>query len=331
MAQTQLYAKKAQITIAEEVTVDTYVAPDGAGTGMFLAEEVTVAWDSSNYEPNQAHGDFLQMDEVPGPCSGTMSFRVPIKGSGTAGTAPEYAEALKACGYEETVVPATSVTYTPLSTFDGAGGNPGQSYSVSLLLNGIRYAIKGSFGNAVISGNVTGGEPGFLDFAFQGAYVAVADDALESPTYQTTTAPSFLGATFAMNFGGAHTPKGINNFSLDTGNQITIGRDINESSGIYGARITGRRSFGSFDPEMQLVATEDYHGTWRAGTSGTITTGAIGSTAGNIWTLSVARAVLRPISNSNREGIHALEIPFGVSSIATDVEGTNADVSLVYT
>jgi hypothetical protein len=232
---------------------------------------------------------------------------------------------------EETVNAAVSVVYTPLSVFNGTGGNPGQSYSVSVLENGVRYAIHGAFGNFTLTAGVGGGEPGFLTFTFTGGYVAVADDALEAPTYQTTTAPAFQGATFATNIGGAYTPKGINTLEFDLGNTVTLGRDVNDAAGIYGARITGRRSFGSFDPEMVLVATEDFFGNQRAGTAGTIATGVIGSTAGNKWQLSIARAVLRPIELQDREAIRALTVPFAVSSLPTAVEGTNADVSLTFT
>ena len=39
------------------------------------------------------------------------TFSVEFAGSGTAGTAPRYGSALKACGFSETVASGTSVTY----------------------------------------------------------------------------------------------------------------------------------------------------------------------------------------------------------------------------
>jgi hypothetical protein len=158
----------------------------------------------------------------------------------------------------------------------------------------------------------------------------MVDDGLETITYIATTAPSFRGATFATNIGGAYSPVGVENFVLDVGNRIAIRRDINDANGVVGARITGRRSFGSYDPEMVLVATEDFYANQRAGTAGTIGTGDIGGTAGNIYSLSVARAVLRPISMNENDGIRKLEVPFSVSSLPTAVEDTNADISLLF-
>ncbi|MCK7495178.1 MAG: hypothetical protein MZW92_31855 [Comamonadaceae bacterium] len=42
-----------------------------------------------------------------------LTFDVEIKGSGAAGTAPELGVLLKGCGFGETVVAVTSVTYAP--------------------------------------------------------------------------------------------------------------------------------------------------------------------------------------------------------------------------
>lgn len=329
MAQTQIYAGKTQVHLVEESSQDTYLAPAGSGTGMVLASNVSVTFDSSNYEPNYVREDYLAMDEIPGPVSGSISFSVPIRGGGAIDTPPEFGEMLKACGFEETTNASTSVTYTPLSVFNGTGGNPGPSYSVSILMNGVRHAIAGAFGNVVFNCNVD--DVGMMDFTFQGQYQAFADDGLEAPTYDTTTAPAFRGASFATNFGGSYTPKGVTSFSLDMGNRVVLGKDANESTGFYGARIVGRKSTGSFDAELTLAATNNFIASQRAGTTGTITTGTVGSTEGNRWSLAVARAVLRPIEVSDRDGIAIQNIPFAVSSAYTAVEGTNFDITLTMT
>ena len=327
MAQTQLYMKRAQVFCVEESGQDTYLE-QVAGDAV-LAEQVTVTIDSTNYEPTTVRGDFLSTDETPGMASVAFNFRVPLHGSGTAGTAPEFDSLLKASGFKVVNVPVTSDTYTPLSTFDGAGGNPGPSYSCTLLEDGVSYKAKGGFATVVFEGAV--GDPMFMNFTFTGAYQAVTDDALETASYNSVAAPPFKGATFATNFGGAYTPKGINNFNLDLGNTVALMHDINDASGNYGARITGRKSIGSFDPEMVLVATEDFFGQWVAGTTGTIATGVVGSTAGNKWSLAVARAVKRAPEMGDRDGVRILSVPYAVSSAGSDVEGTNADITLAFT
>ncbi len=330
MAQTQLYAKKSQLHIVAETTTDTFLAPAGAGANMVLVEGISYQRNSEQRSTNYHRPDFLSADEIPGATSATLTFSWPLRGSGVAGTAPQIGNALKACGMKETTVGGTSVTYAPISTFDGSGGNPASSYSLSWLMNGKRYAMKGAFGSFKLMGEVSGFAR--LDFSFQGAYVAAADDALESPTYQTALAQRFTGASFSTNFGGVYVPKGVRTFEMDLGNAIVIGQDINESSGIYGSRIVARRSFGMFDCEDVLAATKDWDAIREAGTAGTLTTGTIGSTAGNRWRCNVNRATLRPVEqDAPIDNVARLRLSYAVSSAGTDVEGTNNDVELIFT
>lgn len=328
MAQTQLYTRKAQIHIVEESSQDTYVAPANDGTNIILGKvsDSPMTLNSSNFIPEYTREDYLSMDEVPGSVYASLNFQLPLKYSGTAGTAPEADEFFKACAMDVTNVGSTSDTYSPLSTFDGAGGNPGPSYSCTILENGIRWAIKGAFGTFSLS--ATPGEPVMLDCVMTGAFVTVADDALEAPTYQTTAPPAFLGASVSI--GGA-TPKGVSSFSFDLGNNVVPLPDANEATGYYGARIVSRKSSGSLEFESDLVANRDDYGLWRAGNAATITTGAVGGTAGNKWTLTLARCVRRAPEQVAGDGVRKLSIPFGVGSVESDVEGTTADVSLIFT
>jgi len=331
MPQTQLYTKKAQVFLIEETTVDTYLVQTAASAILAEIPESPLTLESNNYEPTTVRGDFLSSDETPGMTEGTISFRVPMHGDGgtVAGVAPEYQEALKACGMSEVVDPGVSVTYHPLSTFDGAGGNPGQSYSVTVVEDGVAYRLKGCFGNVVFNGTV--GDPMFAEFEFKGAHEPIIDDALETTSYDILAAPSFKGATFATNFGGAYTPLGVNNFTLDLGNIIAVRKDINGTNGVLGARITGRKSIGTFDPEMTLVSGEDFYGTWLAGTTGTIATGVIGSAVSNKFSLTVNRSVTRPPQMGARDGVRINTIEYAVSSAGADVEGTNLDITLAFT
>ena len=329
MPQSQIFTKKAQIFVTPESTVDTYETQAAADGFIGEIEDNPLQLDSPNYEPNEHRGDFAEMDENPGPASATIAFRCRLKGASVQGQAPEFRNALLGCGARESIE-SNVVTYYPWSIFGGATDvgppateDPSQSYSVTILEDGVAYAIKGAFGNFTISGSVGGGEPGFLNFSFMGAYVAVAGDALETVTYDPVSPPAFVGATADINVGGAASAKGINSFEFDAGNQITLGRDINETSGIYGSRIVRKKATGSIDPEMVRPGTYDYFAKWRAGTAGSFTTGAIGSTAGNIYTFTVNRLVMRAPTLQNRDGIRAVQLPFGCSADWDDVEGTN--------
>ena len=326
MAQVQLRGRRAQLILKEESATGTYEVPAGDGTGTLLIED---GWsytpNSTNFQGQYARSDFLNVEEVPGPASAVITWRMPIKGSGTAGTAPDFDVVMKACGWEVTNVVATSDTYAPHSAVDGVGGNPGPSYSCTLLVDGEAYPAKNGFANFVLSANV--GEPGFLDVTFTGGYVAPLADALETTTtLDATTPPAFLGA--GATIGGA-TPTGVTALTLDSGNVITLLQDANDTNGVTGARMVSRLITGSIDAEV-LAARDDFS-LWRAGTTGILNIGPIGGTAGNKWTLVVARYSLQTPAMSSVDGILKHTIPFMAASQPADVEGTTDPVTLAFT
>src|SRR3989304_4563589 len=57
-----------------------------------------------------------QFAAVPGAQMAEITFGVELKGAGGAGATPALGKLLKACGFSETVVASTSVTYDPIST-----------------------------------------------------------------------------------------------------------------------------------------------------------------------------------------------------------------------
>lgn len=330
MAQSQLRWKKAQVFVVEETSQDTFETP--GDSDVFLAQEVTYGFDAEFTEQQVMLDGGLVADPVIGKRSATLSFKCPIAGSGATAptTAPGFAEALKACGLAQSSsgVPVDTFTYTPLLTFDGAGGNPGPSYSAGVLVDGNRYALKGGFSNLQVS--LVPGSIMTLQFDFQGAYSPMAADALLSPTYITSIPLAFLGATASMNFGGAYTPR-VREITFDLGNTITLGVDGNDAQGYYGARIVGRNPTGSIQLEADAQGTQDWYSILVADTPGTITTGTIGSTAGNQFKFDVARAHLQNVELQDNEGIVGHSLPFTCASQATDVEGTNDPITLTFT
>ena len=327
MAQTQLYLRKAQVHLIVESIQDTLEVPVVGSS--ILAQDVTVSYDTTNFAPNYIRADFQKMDEIPGPISGTVAFSVPLKGSAVADTAPEWGACMQACGCKETVTATTGpVLYEPVNTFDGAGGNPGISYTVALLVNGTRHAIIGAFGTFTITGETTG--PAMINFTFTGNYTAHADDALLviSPAYDASIAPAFRGGAPSVTFGGAYAVPGFNSFSFDLGNVVTLLPDVASATGFDGARITDRKSTFSFSGEMVLQATKDFFAAQRAGTSFTFTTGLIGSTDWNQYTFAVNRAIFQNIAFEDREGIHGMTVTAAVSSLASDIADTNPEWEL---
>jgi len=329
VAQTQIQIGMAQVFVTEESPLNTYTAQT-AGDG-FLAENIVYTINSDMVPQLLVRGDHVPAPDVVGKASATVTFRIPLKYSGTAGTAPSYDLALKACGLAVTNVISTSDEYLITNTFDSLGGNPHESYSVTILEGGdpaadaLSYKVVGCFGNVVLTGEA--GMPGYLDFTFTGAYSAVTDDALESVTYDNTISPAFMGGTFAA---AGVTINAVDNFVLDWGNVVALQTDVNSTHGYYGSRITGRRPVGSFDLESTIVATDDVYLKWSGQNAVTsLNTGPVGGTAGNKWQVALNDLTVGPPEQIDSEGVRRLKVPFQVFGQTADT--ISSLVSLKFT
>ncbi len=204
---------------------------------------------------------------------------------------------LKACGFDETIVGATSVTYAPVST--------GFEYlTLWFYEDGSLYKLTGAQGN--FETNLTTGETGKLSFTIIGHLGGPTDAALVSPTYASQVPVPFIGATFAT--GGFASV--INSLTFTPGNEVVTPPSANSADGYGTIQISDRDYTGSFDPQAELIATDDPIGDWQAGTAKTIATGAIGATAGNIYALNITSATYTEISPGDRDGIRTHEIGF---------------------
>jgi len=102
--------------------------------------------------------------------------------------------------------------------------------------------------------------------------------------------------------------------------------DMAATDGFGEVQITGRDPTGSYDPESELVATEDPWADLIADTALALSIGAIGATAGNIIDVDMPAVSYRDISPGDRDGIRIYEIPFGAAEVTTDDE-----VSIAFT
>jgi hypothetical protein len=80
---------------------------------------------------------------------------VELAGSGTAGTAPAYGSILKACGFSETIVASTSVTYAPVSSSFS-------SVTIYYNVDGVRHKLTGCRGTFTLNGTV--GDIPYIEF-----------------------------------------------------------------------------------------------------------------------------------------------------------------------
>lgn len=245
-----------------------------------------------------------------------FTFDAELKGSGTAGTAPLFGRLMQACGFSETVVASTSVTYAPESDLTAHKG-----VTIGYREGGNYRIAKGCRGNVSI--NLTTGQYGKLSFTMLGHISSETAATAPTPTFESTVPPAFVGATFKIGTFAAP----IEALTVDMSNTIAPALNPNNSDGFGDIRITARNTQGTVNPEVELIGTKDYIALFRAGTQQAIQTGTIGGTAGNQWALSLPKAYFRNVEPGDRDSLLVYSISFG----AAESSSLDDEISLVLT
>lgn len=218
----------------------------------------------------------------------TVTFEVKIKGSGTAGTAPEVGPLLRMCGHSETIVPVTSVAYSPVSSSTESG-------KIEIYEDGTKYTLTGCAGTSEF--NCPVGEAGVISFSITGHY-AKSDAAVASPTYDSTVPAPFINAAFSVDSYSAV----IAALQISGGQSVITPPAPQNADGYGTIEIASRNVTGSIDPEATLVATYDWLGKLESGATFTIDTGVVGGTAGNRWRVQTAKTQYSEHGSGDRDG-----------------------------
>ncbi len=241
--------------------------------------------------------DLSAYKSLSGRRSARLAFEVELKGSGSPGVAPEWGELMRACGFDETIVPSTSVSYAPASSSI-------PSITLALYMDGLLSKLWGARGTVRL--NLSAGEPGRLAFEFSGADFEVTDAVmLAGVSYDSSEPERFLSAGFSVDSYSAL----IEKLDLDIANTLQLRSDINRPSGYSSALLTGRRPAGSLDPELTLVADYDWYSKWRNGSEGAITL-ALGAIAGNIVTITAPKCRYTKLGLAERSRARTLGADF---------------------
>ena len=242
------------------------------------------------------------------------TFSVEFAGSGTAGTAPRYGSALKACGLSETVASGTSVTYEPISANFS-------SITIHYNVDGVRHIVTGCRGNVALTAEV--GSIPTLDFTFTGIYNAPTDTALPAVTYGNQATPLIFknGNTTSfqlLSFAGA-----LQSLNFDMGNSIVYRELVGGTKEVL---LTDRAANGSLTIEAPTLSSKDFFAAALTDTSLGNLTVTHGTAAGNICRLSSTKVDIGDVSYGEMDGVTMLEIPYTlVPSSAND------ELSIVYT
>lgn len=241
--------------------------------------------------------------DLPGKKYYEIEFTLPLKGSGTAGTAvAPLGAALQASGWIET--DGTSDVAYGLASAPASANfyGPGKSCTVKIYQDGMLHVAAGAMFNMtwdVVAGQIVG-----IKFTGKGAYAAVTDAAFPTVTALTNDPPVVKSAAaqvqaYAATFG---------KISFDLGIELAEIPDVSSANSILGFQITGRDVKGSFDPLRVLVATHDFFGKMMSGAESTLTI-AIGATAGNIITITAPKVQYGQIKPADNNGLASLDVP----------------------
>lgn len=314
-----LVAKSAILLVETEATAGTDPTPTLAANGV-VAYEVTLdpLGNAESYARNPIAGNnlFGRQTSVPGKRHATCSFKIPLAGQGVAMSSsgvgiPEWDGLMKACAWSSTFTANTSVVYEDQSTTTTCTVylyvGPAQS---SVTSNWKLYEMNGVAGNVKLTG--TNGEPVMLEFEMIGTYVEPVDvadpDAASNLSLVEVVPEPLLGASFAFGSGWSSYSPCVNGFEYDPANNTIMRECINESAGYKTGIITDREPKLSFQMEEELNANVNMWNLYTAGTVGDVSTGTIGSTAGNRFSVAWGRTGIDSVSMSEREGVLALDV-----------------------
>lgn len=293
-------SRKAALGIKKETTQGT--AETLSATDFTHAYDVKISPKVELTPQNYVSTSLSQFHQLPGKKYYELEFTLPLKGSGTAGTenAPLGA-ALEASGTLVTIVAFTSCTYNRVSS--PASSNyygPGKSCTVKFYEDGILHVAAGCMFDASL--DIEGGKPVGVKFKGMGKYAAVTDASFPTVTPLTNDPPVVKSASFSIQSYAAV----IQKLSIEIANGIQMRDNVSAADSVLGFMITDPKITGSIDPERELVATHDWWGKLMAGTLGSMTI-TIGSTAGNIITITAPKVQYVGLEPGNRNGIATLE------------------------
>lgn len=309
-----LLTRKRLILAKAESVYGTDSTP--AGTDAVLVRELEITPQSSDTVDRELVRPYMgAFQQLLANTRVEITFQVEMAGSGTAGTAPRFGSILKACGFSETIVASTSVTYAPVSS---------SFSSVTLYYNvdGVLHKLTGCRGTFTLNGEV--GEIPYIEFEMTGIYNAPTDTVAPAATYTNQATPLIFKFGNTTSFSLLSYSGCLQSIELEMANEIVYRELVGCTKQVM---ITDRKVTGTVMMEAVTLATKDYF-------AAAVAEGALGNlafthgiTAGNILTVSSSSIDIGDVSYEDSDGIQMLSIPI----IAVPGSSGNDEVSLAFT
>ena len=194
-----------------ETTYGTDATPTGAANAMLVKNVTITPLEGEEIQRDLVLPYFGTQGVILAATYGKIDFEVELSGSGTAGTAPFWSVLARACGMAETIVAATSATYSPVSSGQ-------ESATIWWNLDGTRHVLLGARGN--LSATLDVQKIPMLKFSLTGLLGTVTDVALPATTLPTPpkpVPPSKANTTVFTLHGYSAI---VEAFSFDLGNKV---------------------------------------------------------------------------------------------------------------
>lgn len=262
-----------------------------------ISAEISVT--SENVERAVVKPTMGQLAHLVGKQSLQLAIELEVRGSGAAGTAPDFGPLLRACGMDESIVASTSVTYDPLTSSL-------ESASIYWYQDGLLWKLIGAVGAVTMAYAMN--DVVRLSFTMSAPYLAPTEVAYPGgETYQTE--PPILASSADTISEGSEIKVG--SFDLDFGN------DVQEHY------TSNSHEFTVADRQPSLTLSKDSAATiadWTALTAETdvALSAVVDGGAGNITTISADVARRKTISPGMRAEQYLREMEYGLYETSGD-------------
>lgn len=298
-----------QLILAKlETTYRTDPTPSAASNSI-QAMDISISEQSPPLERQAQVASLSNLPSLLGERFVEVSFKVEMKGSGSAGTAPKHGVLLQACSMSETIVTGGSptVTYAPNSTSQA-------SCTIWAYIGGRVHKITGCRGTwkAVCEA----GKFMVYEFTFQGYRSATPSVAsLPTPTFDTTTAICKNGA-FSYNSKTTLIGKMLD---VDIANTVSKVPSLSDAEAVNSFEVVARKPMASFSSLTQVETSYDFRGDILTNQR------ALSYVVGSVLTITLPKFNPTTISYEDGDGVL-----FDKLSGECAQDSGNDEISLVY-
>lgn len=247
--------RSSAVLLKNESVVGTDAVPTGGANAMLVGNVDVRPLVANNVNRDRLRSFIGGNVSLVGTKYKEISFDVELVGSGTAGTAPAWGPALRACAMAETVIASTRVDYTPITDSQ-------ETASIYAWKDGVRHILLAAKGEWTIT--LRAGQLPTIAFRFMGLDGGESVQSNPSLTLTGWRQPQVLTDAFTQDIvsGGTVSPTGAPAISGGTalvsdGIELSSGHAVNFTPliGLETIDITAREVTGS--TRLDETATQE--------------------------------------------------------------------------